>query len=961
MSRARSLTLALLVSAVVMSRGAASAASRFDPALRFRVVQTTHFRIHFHQHAERLATRLTVIAEETWTKLQQPMGVRPPAMTNVVIADQTEIANAFATPLPYDTVVIYPTVPPGSEFDADDWLRLVFTHEFTHIVHLDRSESWARVVRKIFGRLPVAFPNLYLPQWQIEGLAVYQESTLTGEGRLHAGDFRAVVEEAARDHALEPLDRVNGGLTDWPGGNGGYTYGARFHEYLAERFGKASLATLAERTARRVPYTAPWVFEDVFGEPLDALWRDFEASLTNTLGTPSIDAGAVQLTHDGFVVNAPRFDRHACAGCAPDLFYAASSPNRFPTLNRIASAGGSVRHVAERYLGSTTAIDARTIYFDQLEVQRNVALNSDLYELSRSSGHIRRLTNGARLRDPDLSPDGQTIAAVQERTGARDLVLVSNLAGEPRIDVVLTGPDTQFDAPRWSPVGRPIAVERHRLGIEPEVVLVDVDSRSVRTSLHASHTRIVMPSWRPDGRAILAAVAPDDQPFNIVEFDLANGHARTLTHTTGGATWPELSPDGTTLVYVGYTPAGYDLFSLRYSPDVAGKPSSIILTPPREPFASVIPAAAANTVAYSPLATIAPTSWSPLITWDSQQVRAGAITSGVDVLGYHSYSASATWLVSGPSSNVVPSRATPDWSIVYVYDRWRPTLFAAVSTQTSFFAGPATEAGTPSTATDRQHQIEAGVSLPFLRVRSAHAALATIFHGTDDYALPNRTLSLDRSSVRTAWQTVTARTFGYSISPERGIAIGAALEFIRTALGATADATVATIDGRAYLPGVRSHDVVASRLAYGESSGNPLTGRTFLLGGPGSNSALTNFGSSAMSLLRGFPANSFAGNHVALLNLEYRAPLERPQRGLRAWPAMLHTVYGAAFVDAGETWTRGFDVHDLKTSFGAELSATVVAGFYLPISASVGVARNHDGAGPLPDSTSVYFRIGKSF
>src|SRR5262249_11887720 len=152
-------------------------------------------------------------------------------------ADQTELPNAYATPLPYDTIVIYPTWPLGAEFDVDDWLRLVFTHEFTHIVHLDRSESWARVVRGVFGRTFYAFPNLFLPTWQIEGLATYQESALTGEGRLYEGEFLALVDEAARQRSLLALDRVNGGLTDWPGGNAAYAYGAAFHEYLADTYG----------------------------------------------------------------------------------------------------------------------------------------------------------------------------------------------------------------------------------------------------------------------------------------------------------------------------------------------------------------------------------------------------------------------------------------------------------------------------------------------------------------------------------------------------------------------------------------------------------------------------------------------------------------------------------------------------------------------------------------------------
>ncbi len=217
-------------------------------------------------------------------KLRRPLGVAPPKLTHVILADQTELSNGFATPLPYDTMFITAVWPAGSDFigNTDDWLRLVFTHEFTHIVHLDRSEGWARVVRGIFGRTPVAFPNLFLPTWQIEGLAVYEESVLTGDGRLHAGDFRAITSEAARAGRLEPLDRVNGPIIDWPDGNAPYAYGVGFHAYLADTYGAAKFAELAEATARRVPYTASRVFERVYGQPLGALWKDYESSLVQS-------------------------------------------------------------------------------------------------------------------------------------------------------------------------------------------------------------------------------------------------------------------------------------------------------------------------------------------------------------------------------------------------------------------------------------------------------------------------------------------------------------------------------------------------------------------------------------------------------------------------------------------------------------------------------------------------------
>jgi hypothetical protein len=996
MSRGRRLTLALIASlaALGLVPRAAETATRFDPALRFKVLRTEHFRIYFHQGADRLAARLALIAELGWGALERPLGVRPPPLTHIVVADQTELSNAYATPLPYDTVVIYTSAPAGSEFDTDDWLQLVFTHEFTHILHLDRSESWAGAVRHVFGRTPIAFPNLFLPTWQIEGLAVYAESAITGEGRLHAGEFRAIVEEAARHRTLEPLDRVNGGLTDWPGGQAAYAYGSTFHQYLADRFGVEKLATLADATARRAPYIASPVFSKVFGESLGDLWRDFESAAVAGAGSPVVDEGVKRLTRHGFIVNGPRFDR-------TDIVYAARTPDGFPALDRIPLDGGAPARLATRYYGSTTAIGAEVLYFDQLDVIRNVNISGDLYALSRGDGRVTRLTSGARLHDPDLSPDGATIAAVQDRTGQRNLVLLSGIAGRPRrpgegprskpgegprskIETLIAEPDTQFNAPRWSPDGRYLAVERHRLDRAPEVVIVDVAARTVRVLAAALHTRVVMPAWLPDGRGVVAAVAPDDRPFNLFEFRLAEpGGVRQLTHTSGGATWPEISKDGKTLVFVGYTPegrggagvpgspaaplnpGGNDLFSMPYPADapavaLAGNEQrgGEAGTSPPTPAAET----ASNAGAYSPLPTLRPTSWFPFIVWNSDQVRIGAATTAIDVLGYHAYAASASWLVSGPAGAPTPTPGTPDWSVSYAYDRWLPTPFVSVSSQTSFFAGPATAAGTPSAATDRELQIEAGVVLPFVRVRASHTALATFFRAVDDYTLADgRTPSLDRAAIRAAWRTNTALTYGYSISPENGVTFGTTAELVREALGAPADATTATVDLRAYVHAFGGHHILAARAAGGVSTGDRSVGRTFVLGGAAADPSVIDFGSGAISLLRGFPSNSFAGSRVGLANLEYRFPLARPQRGVGTWPFFLHTIHAAVFADAGHAWTRDFAGRAIKTSFGAELSGNLVLGFYFPLTATVGVARGHDGSGTIPDGTVGYFRIGRSF
>ena len=564
--------VAAVTALVLATAGSAVGATRFDPFLRFRVLATEHFVIYFHQGDERTARRLAPIAEETWRALQQPLGVAPPPRTHVVLADQSEFANAFATPVPYDTVVIYTMWPPGSDFDFDDWLRLAFTHEFAHIVHLDRSEGWARIARGIFGRTPPVFPNLFLPRWQIEGIATYEESTITGLGRLHAGEFRAIVGEAARAGRPEPLDRVNGGVTDWPGGSMPYAYGAGFHDYLARRFGVESLATLATATARRVPYFSTRAFLYVYGETLGELWRDYQAdavSAARSEATADADRGVTRLTHVGFSTSGPRFDRFVCGTCPARLLYSAANPDGFPSLNSVALDGSPPLQLATRYLGATTAIGRDRIYFDQTETRRNVGLYSDLYALPRGGGDVVELTSNARLRDPDLSPDGTTLVATQARTGQRDLVTIrigsSVVSGFSRtVMPVVSEPDVYFDGPRWSPDGRSIAVERHRLGAMPEIVVVDVQTRAVRIVASDVRTRYVMPAWRPDGAALVVAAAPEDQTFNLVEVAVDGSSMRQLTHTSGGALWPDVSSDGRTLAFAGYTVDGYDIFTMPY-------------------------------------------------------------------------------------------------------------------------------------------------------------------------------------------------------------------------------------------------------------------------------------------------------------------------------------------------------------------------------------------------------------
>jgi hypothetical protein len=236
-----------------------------------------------------------------------------------------------------------------------------------------------------------------------------------------------------------------------------------------------------------------------------------------------------------------------------------------------------------------------------------------------------------------------------------------------------------------------------------------------------------------------------------------------------------------------------------------------------------------------------------------------------------------------------------------------------------------------------------------------------VVQATDDFQFPDRRTSRQRTAVRAGWTSTSTHTYGYSISPEDGITVGATAEAVRRALGSSADATAYTADLRAYLTPIVQHQVLALRIAGGVSTGDRDVRRTFVLGGPLPNAEVAGFGRDAISLLRGFSTNTFAGSRVALMNADYRVPLARPQRGIGTWPIFLHTLHAAAFVDAGHAWTRTFTGRDAKISIGGELSADVVLGYWFRLTATTGVAWRRDGSGSVADGTMFYGRVGRAF
>ncbi|HLD44555.1 MAG TPA: hypothetical protein VJC18_03910, partial [bacterium] len=113
--------------------------------LKYHTLKTEHFSIHFPEGLGPVAKEMQIISEEAYQNIVTRLDWQPWGRTHVVLTDKSDKANGMATVLPYNYILLYITSP-----DADsnldhykDYWRMLFNHEFSHIVHIDKHYRWA--------------------------------------------------------------------------------------------------------------------------------------------------------------------------------------------------------------------------------------------------------------------------------------------------------------------------------------------------------------------------------------------------------------------------------------------------------------------------------------------------------------------------------------------------------------------------------------------------------------------------------------------------------------------------------------------------------------------------------------------------------------------------------------------------------------------------------------------------
>ena len=900
-----------------------------DPRLRWRTLDTDHFSVHFAEQHRPQARLAAEVAERVYPRITGMLRWQPRSRTHLIVLDSADFSNGFTSPLPFNYSGIFLSPPDERELLQNrEWLELVLTHEFFHVVHLDKARGAPLGFRNVLGRWAPFFPNLLQPPWILEGLAVYAESEASsGYGRLENSDFEGMM-RAERARGLRSLREVNAEGRGFPL-NRDYLYGSYFFAFMRERYGQQGVLDFIEDYSDNiVPFRVQSNPVRVTGKPMDVLWEDYQGWLRARFAPkPAASAGAEgEVLVRAFSLSSPVLARGGTR------WYVRGDGYTRPKLVRQA-AGGPVEAIREVEPDTRLAAAAGdSMLLAQFEICSNYNLFYDLYQVD-ARGDARRLTQCGRNRLAAPLDDGRIVAlrvsageaevVVLDPGGALERSLYKAAQGESLSGIAAKADSvvvTSLRDGRWS--------------------LLEIGGGKV--SVLVSDPAIKHSPRFGDSTDEIFFVADYGKVYNVWSLSGARGLSRWTQATYGVR---EISaPLGGEMLLTTIEADG-DALRLHRLPDAPlerrAAPSAAAPAAPR-----LQAEAPGVDRPYSPWSSLRPHAWLPIAEIADGTIALGVATYGQDALGLHQYSIAPLYEFT---QNQLLGSAQ------YVYDERHGVRIDRTLTVKASEPRDRTLLGRKALAYSIKEDAQ-WVST------WRHLALNRRFYWGLGGALEREKLhQVDDGSSPLQNERVLGLVAGVDTRREQWLSEGPSEGQWLRLFAETSNGLGAAFTGNVYRADWRGHLALGKTvlaLRWNEAYGQPGA-EAFQLGGSRSDDyAPLPVLNQREFALRGYTSGepTLNGHRARVATTEWRVPLADVDRHFMVPPVGLNRVSLNFFLDVGAAWDRGSSP-DYHRGIGAELMSEPRLGYLLGWSMRLGLARGLDTAG----TTQLYLRLGRSF
>lgn len=932
-----------------------AAASEFPSDWSFVTLKTAHFDVIVNAQQQELGRFYAGRLEQAYSLLKT-IYTDAPSRTVVVIADKTDLTNGYATRIPYSHIFIYPVLPgpQDSLSEAGDWGLELTAHEYTHILTFDAVSGFAETLEAVFGT--ILSPNLLLPTWWKEGVAVESETYFSNGGRLRSAYQDAVIRafenaNTLRDFSIAEINEV---LPDWPQGLRPYMFGSLFWSEAVAKKGTLAIDELHQRHGGRVPYFLNGPANDVLGMDYEEMYGLALTETSRRARKQLRDLATVPPT----VMTDPHFNSRLTQGpqISPDGASLAliSVDDRARRSIRVFARNPSSKTFVdgteiEKFVSRresdvqpplkdgpptgtisrlTWMPDGKRIVFDKVDNVSRTETWSDLWVFNIETGETKRLSSALRGREPFASRDGKTVYFTG-LDGGRTWLGRYNVETDQHEKLWSAPLQDRIAFPAELADGRIVFSVRTGAGVETLRVLPPTggEPRPVLTAFPNAR----FPQPLADGGFLFTSSA--NGVHNVYRTDAALKTARPATHSTTAVFTHAMDPQTNDLYATVMTAEGP--FVRRIAETETTRISAVALPKIQPLFADRFPSREAPPAPpepaivvddYTPTSYLMPRYWIPFlgVSAVNDSVVVQVATSGFDPLKQHVYGIAVEWDFGLQRAN---------YNLQYENGVYSTSALFNASRTTSYLINKDVPIINDSLSAVFEPDL-------FRLNRYTHLnlgwqGLRTDFAGGGS----------DRSGPLLAAQYLNFARTGDEISPEEG---GSALLGAFNALPGPG-----RLDYVQYSAGgqVFSSWLLPKRHAIalrGSVSYIPKDGIGAIYGAQSTNFFRANDSPDLNFVVRGYRVGHFFGKSLGAANAEYRFPIRELRRGHGLLPFYLLRVHGAVFADVaavdGFAYRPDLDAFQAVStdhpfsSFGAEARFEADIGYFLPVSLAVGFA-----------------------
>lgn len=899
-----------------------------------------HFDIHYRQGYEDMAQHALDIAEQVHTELVPFFGQAPETPTQLVLTDEVDYSNGWATPVPFAQIRLFASPPEdvaGLEH-MDEWLHGLIRHEYVHTLHMELQRGATEGLRSIFGRIAWFFPHVFIPSTFSEGLAVYLETDHDkGYGRLDSS-YYAMQMRMEVLAGSDTLDKAVIPLRDWPTGKA-YLYGAYFIGYLAETYGDDTVALYLTRYSGE---PIPYFFQNskarrVFGKDFEQLWADYQQWL-NRHFADDIKQLSVN-TQEGEALPFSAGYQRVTATSADALWLVSNNSEDISELTRLDLSSTDAEAKSMEMIRGATDMDIRDdgmVAISRILPYASGRAINDVFIWSDDHG-LQRLTEQMRLRKVRWSADGQSLFASRKDKGNSEIW-----------QLTLDGQATLLWQSQPQQVLGDFDVCADGLTLVASMKMPGQGWNLARYDLHENDWQLLTdtratensPECQADGSILYSA--DYDGVYNLYSLTPDSGDVQQWTRMLSGAFAPHSFGQG--LIFQAYTAEGFQLSVLRKPQarqmealahfNIADKQARYDY-----PVVVVNPVTTTETE-YSPWSTLRPHYWLPLWETSNHSSKIGMNTGGSDALGRHTYDLTLSWDTR---------QEWADFTATYLYDnRWQ-----------AFWSRSHEIHDLNLTTPDDWYVVQEDT------VSLQRRYLMTAFEDRLQWHLG---LTAEHNSIarRQSWmpsiqgleETLAGTAFSYdsrmSLRNVHGVAWGTYADLVYESNDVlNSDYEGGILQGqwhRAFdLPG--RHTVSLGVMGGVADEG----AEAFTLGGLDSEETML-FGRDQFGL-PGYESATQFGHKYYIGEVSYTAWLDRVEENYGLIPLGFGDISARLWYREGSAWFRN-QHNDSLAAVGAELNIDVVLGYRLVLPLSLGYAKGqHDTLG----DKQVYVRLQSVF